>query len=94
MLQNYRQQIKMIYPSENNYVAPWVYVQFSWVIFQRILPIQVPMTNASTADNFFSFVAGRKFKTFLTNSPWQFQNRIGKMLVRGDNIICPDLPRF
>lgn len=33
----------------------------------------------SAADNFVSFVAGRKFKTILADPPWQFQNRTGKI---------------
>ena len=37
------------------------------------------MTNASAADDFSSFIAGRKFKTILADPPWQFQNRTGKI---------------
>lgn len=41
------------------------------------------MTKTSTpdlaADEFKSFVAGRKFKSVLADPPWQFQNRTGKI---------------
>ena len=37
------------------------------------------MTQESAAQNFSSFIAGRKFKTILADPPWQFQNRTGKV---------------
>lgn len=37
------------------------------------------MTNASAANDFSSFIAGRRFKTILADPPWQFQNRTGKI---------------
>lgn len=33
----------------------------------------------TAAENFASYVAGRKFKTVLADPPWQFQNRTGKV---------------
>jgi N6-adenosine-specific RNA methylase IME4 len=37
------------------------------------------MSPVSAADDFSTFVAGRRFKTILADPPWQFQNRTGKV---------------
>lgn len=37
------------------------------------------MTKTLAADDFSSFLSGRKFGTILADPPWQFQNRTGKV---------------